>query len=259
MTSPCAQHVPCAVRAHTSPSFPVRLSVFCSFPPLCHLCVSVISVRAVRSQASSDRYDPKCVLLQFTVCVSACSVVPVWTVSQWACAWWGPEPSQWPGATGGLEHAGTGEAGGLPPAPRPPLLQTLVPEVRGWLLALTAAWGFLREQPLGWGPGGRSWSEWSSLGPYGAERSCPAWPPRPYHVHMGTHQGLGGSAFLIIFFSFLPLGLNLNTVLTFSLRCCIFFHLFSLHIPNAFLIMFYSKEDEAFSQEHLKNTRDPEF
>lgn len=87
-----------------------------------------------------------------------------------------------------------------------------------WHLALTAAWGFPWEWPLGWGAGGHSRSERSSLGPYVAECSYPACPPQPprlYHVHTGTHQSLGGSAFLIFFFSFLLLGLNPNTGRTF--------------------------------------------
>lgn len=113
MTSPCTEHLPRAVQASTSPSFPVRLSLFC-LSPLRRLCVSVSRVRAVRSYASSDRCDPPWILLQFTVCVNACSAVPVLTVSQGACAPWGSEPSQWLGAAGGLEHAGIGEAAARP-------------------------------------------------------------------------------------------------------------------------------------------------
>lgn len=48
MTSPCTEHLPRAVQASTSPSFPVRLSLFC-LSPLRRLCVSVSRVRAVRS------------------------------------------------------------------------------------------------------------------------------------------------------------------------------------------------------------------
>lgn len=130
-----------------------------------------------------------------------------------------------------------------------------------WHLALTAAWGFPWEWPLGWGAGGHSRSERSSLGPYVAECSYPAWPPPPACTTCtrGPTRAWEEALFCFFFFPFLLLGLNPNTGRTFFCTLPCAFHLLPLRIPNAFLLMFHSKEDKAFSQEHLKTPGTLEF
>lgn len=132
-----------------------------------------------------------------------------------------------------------------------------------WHLALTAAWGFPREWPLGWGAGGHSRSERSSLGPYGAECSYPAWPPPPHPPPVPRAHGdppePGRKRFSDFFFHSCYLDLILIQVEHSSVHCRALFHLLPLRIPNAFLLMFHSKEDKAFSQEHLKTPGTLEF
>lgn len=115
----------------------------------------------------------------------------------------------WPGAC--WDWGGRGP----PRAPRP-LLLTLVLGVRSgtWRSRLPGA--SRGSGPSAGGLGDTPGLSGLHLGPM--LLSVPtlrAPPPRLYHVHTGTHQSLGGSAFLIFFFSFLLLGLNPNPGRTF--------------------------------------------
>lgn len=131
---------------------PVRLSVFCLSLPLRHFRVSVSGVRVVRSWASCGRYDPECIFC-------------ILHLRQGTCC--GPRVYCVPGACGVPNHhsgweplaawsmLGLGRLAAWP-CTTPALLQTLVPELRVWLLVLAAAWGLPRVWPLGWGLGAGS-------------------------------------------------------------------------------------------------------
>lgn len=161
---------------------------------------------------------------------------------------------RWPGAC--WDWGGRGP----PRAPRPPLL-TLVPGVCSgtWRSRLPGA--SRGSGPSAGGLGDTPGLSGLHLGPMVLSvptlRGLP--PPRLCHVHTGTHRSLGGSAFLIFFFHSCYLDLILIQVEHSSVHCRALFHLLPLRIPNAFLLMFHSKEDKAFSQEHLKTPGTLEF